>query len=205
MVYQPMSKPADNPADPQSGYGRRSRIHTFRAFYTYELPFLKTHSGWAGRLLGRWNISGSTTINSGQPINVILGYDANFDGITTSPQDRPDLVGDITYTGGSSADQMARYFDPSAFKAPVITAQNTFGNLPRNALFGPGNWTSSLALIKSFDVGRGMRAQFRAEAYNWLNHADLDAPVTNMSRGDFGQILTKSGNRTLQMGVLFRF
>jgi hypothetical protein len=26
-----------------------------------------------------------------------------------------------------------------------------------------------------------------------------------MSRGDFGQILTKSGNRTVQMGVLFRF
>ena len=50
-----------------------------------------------------------------------------------------------------------------------------------------------------------MRAQFRAEAYNLFNHANLDAPVTNMSRGDFSQILTKSGNRTMQMGVLFRF
>jgi hypothetical protein len=188
-----------------SGYGRRSRIHTVRAFYTYEVPFLKTNTGLAGRLLGRWQISGSTTFNSGRPINVILGYDANFDGITTSHQDRPDLVSPITYTGGSAADQMQRYFDPSSFKAPVITAQNTFGNLPRNALFAPGTWDSSLVLIKSFEVRGGMRAQFRAEAYNWLNHANLDAPVTNMSRGDFGQILTRSGNRTMQMGVLLRF
>lgn len=196
---------ADNPADPMSGYGRRSRIHTVRGFYTYEVPFLKTNTGWAGRLLGRWLISGSTTFNSGQPINVILGYDANFDGITTSHQDRPDLVSPIVYTGGSSADQMTRYFDPASFKAPVITAQNTFGNLVRNALFAPGTWNSSLVLIKSFEVRQGMRAQFRVEAYNWLNHPNLDAPVTNMSRGDFTQILTKSGNRTLQMGVLFRF
>ena len=136
---------------------------------------------------------------------MILGYDANFDGITTSHQDRPDQVAPISYTGGSAAEQMQLYFDPSSFKAPVITAQNTFGNLPRNALFAPGTWNSSLVLIKSFEVRNGMRAQFRVEAYNWLNHADLDAPVTNMSRGDFGQILTKSGNRTLQMGVLFRF
>ena len=33
-------------------------------------------------------------------------------------------------------------------------------------------------------------AQFRAEAYNLFNRANLDAPVTNMSRGDFSQILT---------------
>ena len=196
---------ADNPADPMSGYGRRSRIHTLRAFYTYELPFLRSNTGWAGRLLGRWQISGATTVNSGQPINVILGYDANFDGITTSHQDRPDLVAPISYTDGSTADKMRRYFDPSSFKAPVITPQNTFGNLPRNALFGPGTWNSSLAVIKSFEMRNGMRAQFRAEAYNWLNHANLDNPVTNMSRGDFTQIPTKSGNRTMQLGVLFRF
>ena len=98
---------------------------------------------------------------------------------------------------------MARYFDPSAFKAPVITPQNTFGNLPRNALFGPGTWTSSLALIKSFDVGRGMRAQFRAEAYNWLNHANLDNPVTNMSRGDFTQILPSRATGPCRWGCCF--
>jgi hypothetical protein len=163
------------------------------------------NTGWAGRMLGRWQVSGSTIFNSGQPVNVILGYDANFDGITTSHQDRPDQVAPITYTGGSAAEQMQRYFDPTSFKAPVITAQNTFGNLPRNALFAPGTWTSSIVLLKSFEMRDGMRAQFRAEAYNLFNHANLDAPVTNMSRGDFAQILTKSGNRTMQMGVLFRF
>ena len=164
---RPTTRPIHERIRSPLAHSHSPRLHT-------QVPFLRNNVGWAGRLLGRWQISGSTTFNSGQPINVILGYDANFDGITTSHQDRPDLVAPISYTEGSTADKMQRYFDPASFKAPVITAQNTFGNLPRNALFAPGTWNSSLVLIKSFEVRNGMRA-FRVEAYNWLNNANLDA------------------------------
>jgi hypothetical protein len=196
---------SDNPAHPEMEYGRRSRLHTFRTFYAYDLPFLRTNAGWAGRLFGRWQVSGSTSIFSGNPVNVVLGYDANFDGITNRPQDRPDLIGPIRYTGGSADQQMAGYFDPSPFARPVITPDRTFGNLMRNALYAPGRWNTDLAVTKNFEVREGMRLQFRAEAYNWMNHPNLDAPNTNMSEGDFTRILTKSGNRTMQMGLVFRF
>lgn len=195
----------NNPANPAGEYGRRSRLHTFRAFYSYELPFWKRSNSLAGRILGGWQISGSTTLFSGDPIDVVLGYDANFDAITSRPLDRPDLIAPIRYTGGSAEQRMARFFDPSSFARPVITADYLFGNLMRNALYGPGRWFSDLAILKDFGVTERVKAQFRAEAFNWMNHPNLDNPETNMSAGDFTRILTKSGNRVMQLGVRVSF
>ena len=47
--------------------------------------------------------------------------------------------------------------------------------------------------------------QVRVEAYNWLNHTTLNNPATNMSNSDFGKILTRSGNRTMQFGLKYIF
>lgn len=195
----------NNPANPRGEYGRRSRLHTFRVFYAYDLPFFRNTTAWTGRILGGWQLSGSTSIFSGNPIDVILGYDANFDAITSRPQDRPDLVGPIRYTGGAADEQMRRYFDPSPFARPVINENNLFGNLMRNALYAPGAWSTDLALLKNFQVTERIKAQFRAEAYNWVNHPNLDEPNTDMSAGDFTRILTKSGNRVMQLGIRVTF
>jgi hypothetical protein len=194
----------DNPADPKGEYGRASRKHTFRAFWSYDLPLWR-NAGWAGRMLGGWQLSGSLYVHSGNPLNVILGYDANFDAITSRPQDRPDLVGPIRYTSGSAQEKMRQYFDPSVFAKPVITADRTNGNLPRNALFNPGRWGSDLALMKNFRLSENHNFQFRAEAYHWLNHPLLDGAGNNMAAGDFARILTKSGNRTMQIGLRYSF
>lgn len=194
----------DNPADPSGEYGRAARKHTFRAFWIYDLPVFRS-AGGLGRFLGGWQISGSFYVHSGNPLNIILGYDANFDAITSRPQDRPDRVGPIRYTSGSADAKMAQYFDPSAFARPVISAEKTNGNLPRNALFSPGRWGSDLALVKNFRLMEGHTFQVRAETFHWLNHPLLDTPGNNMSAGDFTRILTKSGNRTMQIGLRYAF
>ncbi len=195
----------DNPADPAGEYGRASRVHAFRTFYVYDLPFLRNGHSWASRLAGGWQLSGNVTVNSGNPLNIILGYDANCDGISSRPQDRPDLVGTIKYTGGSDAARMAQYFDKSVFAKPVISAAHTTGTLPRNALFSPRRWGWNQALQKDFHLTESKFAQFRLEAFNWLNHPMFDTPSNNMSAGDFGSILTKSGNRTMLAGLRFVF
>lgn len=194
----------DNPADPSGEYGRAARKHTFRAFWVYDLPVFRK-SGVVGRVLGGWQISGALYVHSGNPLNVILGYDANFDAITSRPQDRPDLAGPIRYASGSADAKMQQYFDPSAFSRPTITAQKTNGDLPRNALFSPGRWGSDLALLKNFRIAEGHTAQLRAESFHWLNHPLLDTPGNNMSAGDFTRILTKSGSRTMQIGLRYAF
>lgn len=194
----------DNPADPSGEYGRAARKHAFRAFWVYDLPVFRS-AGAVGRFLGGWQISGNLYVHSGNPLNVILGYDANFDAITSRPQDRPDLVGTIRYTSGSADTKMLQYFDRSAFGKPAITAQRTNGNLPRNALFSPGRWGSDLALLKNFRITERQTVQLRAESFHWLNHPLLDTPGNSMSAGDFARILTRSANRTMQIGLRYGF
>ena len=60
--------------------------HRFVAGYTYELPFMRRQQGFMGRVVGGWNVSGTTTLQSGNPFSVSLGYDANGDGLAG---DRP--------------------------------------------------------------------------------------------------------------------
>lgn len=194
----------DNPADPTGEYGRAARKHGFRAFWVYDVPAFR-YAGLAGRMLGGWQISGSLYVHSGNPLNVILGYDANFDAITSRPQDRPDLAAPIRYTSGSADAKMQQYFDPASFARPTITAQKTNGNLPRNALFSPGRWGSDLAILKNFRITERQTFQIRAESFHWLNNPLLDTPGNNMSAGDFTRILTKSGNRTMQIGLRYAF
>jgi outer membrane receptor protein involved in Fe transport len=195
----------DNPANIKGEIGRRGPRHLFRAFYVYELPFLRGGQSLVNKIAGGWQLSGNVTIRSGNPFNVIVGSDLNFDAITSRPQDRPDLVGKIKYTSGADEQKMAGYFNKDAFAIPTITAQKLFGNLPRNALTGPGAWFADLALAKNFAVKEGMRIQVRLEAYNFLNHPILGQPVGQMNSPDFTKILNKSGNRTMQYALKFYF
>jgi hypothetical protein len=80
-----------------------------------------------------------------------------------------------------------------------------FGTLPRNALVGPNTWGSNVSLLKRFQINERMFLQLRGEAYNFLNHNNLNNPVVAMNSGDFGRILNRSGNRTMQLGARFQF
>jgi hypothetical protein len=195
----------DNPANIKGEIGRRGPRHVFRAFYVYELPFLRDSRSLFGKTLGGWQLSGNVTVRSGNPFNVIVGSDLNFDGITSRPQDRPDLTGTVKYTGGSDNAKMAGFFNKDAFTVPTITANKLFGNLPRNALTGPGAWFADLALAKNFRFTERTRIQVRLEAYNFLNHPILGTPVGQMNSADFTKILAKSGNRTMQYAFKFYF
>jgi hypothetical protein len=195
----------NNAADPKGEYGRIARKHTFRMFYVYDLPFYRNQQGTLGRILGGWQVSGNFSWLSGDPFDVYLGVDANFDATTSQPRDRPDLVGDITYTGGSRDDQMAQFFDKTVFATPTITADYLMGNLPRNALIGPSRWFADMALVKNVAVKGDFRIQLRLEAYNVFNHNVLNQPNGQMNSADFGKILTRSGNRTMQFGAKFYF
>jgi hypothetical protein len=123
-----------------------------------------------------------------------------------------DLVGDPgdmnyqLYTGpGTEA------FNTAAFAEP---AAGTFGNAPRNAWYNPGEQQWDLALFKNFTLGGARRIQFRAEAFNFINHPNLG----NIDNGDlqgqrqadplsgnFGRITSKSGQRDIQLSVRFQF
>ena len=83
---------------------------------------------------------------------------------------------------------------------------NTFGNLKRNALWAPGTWNKDLSLAKSWRVwGERSSVQARADAFNAFNHNNLDYPNTTVNSSNFGRILTRSGSRTVRVGLKFSF
>jgi len=143
------------------------RTHSFSVSTLWELPFLHDNP-----VLGGWQFNQNTMIQSGTPFNVTYrdaGQDRDWG------PNRPDLTGDPD--GPKTRDQWfnsAPIGDPnSAFGRP---ARGTYGNLPRNALRGPGYWRTDASLFKKFRVVKDHQVEVRIEAVNIFNHVNLGNP-----------------------------
>ena len=206
-----------NPQDLQYDWGELQRRHAFKLFYSWNIPFLKDHNGLGGKLLGGWQLSGIGRFYSGAPSNVTIGRDWNFDSVTG---DRPDLVGSIGYAKqwlGNGWMQYIdtnpvvmttdnAYFERGPFKLPGNGVDhNTFGNLRRNAVFGPGYWGMDGSIMKNFHITEAKYFQIRLESYNVANHPMLNSPNLSFTSADFGKINGKNGYRRAQVGVKFYF
>ena len=71
---------------------------------------------------------------------------------------------------------------------------------------GAGFQDWNLALLKSFAITERSGFQFRAEAYDFINHPNLNGPNLNPASGQFGMITSKTGlARNLQLSLRFYF
>ena len=66
------------------------------------------------------------------------------------------------------------YFDPCVFGVPL---PGTMGNLGRNTIVAPGQFTMDLSLQKEFSLDSSRRLQFRAELFNLSNHTNFNRPL----------------------------
>ena len=60
-------------------------------------------------------------------------------------------------------------------------------------------------LQKRIQVAEAKSLTFRLDASNLLNHPTPGSPNLNINTGTFGQISSKTGNRTVQAQVRFEF
>ncbi len=131
----------------------------FRAFYLYDLPSLHKSSALVRGIAGGWQLSGSTSITSGDFLNVTLGQDYNFDSVAG---DRPDLVRPITYTSGTRDQKAVRYFDTTAVRQhprhePYSARCHAMHSWDRP------RWNASLALLKKFHIREVSSCNFAAK------------------------------------------
>lgn len=187
------------------------RTNVFFGNFVYELPFLKNSDHAVLRTaIGGWSLSGIVTAESGAPLN--LGVSGNtvssvitFAGSSAAAGNRPDRVGAITYPRTVNA-----WFDPTPFVAP---APGTWGDLPFNAIRGPGRDNWNISLFKSFVINerRGSRVQFRADAFNIWNHTQFKGDVnnggisTNVGAANFGAVTAAFDPREFQLGAALYF
>jgi hypothetical protein len=156
--------------------------HVFTLSYIYDLPFFK-RPGLTHTLLGGWQWSGITAIQTGAPFSVTNG--GASDGLTySSPSDnagvangtgtgsRPDLVGNpnssIPKADGSNQNGPL-LVNPTAFAVPTAL---TFGTSPRNVARNPRQTNFDMALFKHFAIRERMALEFRTEAFNVFNHTE---------------------------------
>jgi hypothetical protein len=186
---------------------RNDRTHVFNFHYIYELPFLRNSSTLAGKLVGGWQISGVTFLQSGEPLSVMRGDDIAGVGDTTEqPWGIVAGVDPVLPRGSrgfseSRADQVF-WFNTAAFTRP---ADGTFGNAPRNLIRGPGFQTWDIAFLKNVTFDNARRLQFRVEVFNFPNHPNLANPNTDPGSGDFGRVVAKGGERNIQLGLRLYF
>jgi hypothetical protein len=163
----------------QCDYGNSDfdQRHKFNTFVQYDVP---NASSW--RLLRNgWSFSSLMTFGTGQPFNVTTSTDNSG---TDEGVQRPNLIGD-PYAGMShkfSKDGVT-WVNPAAFAQPD---PGTFGNLPRNFLYGPGFASVDFSVIKNTKITERINAQFRVELYNLFNRINLAPPSGGFGSGGFG-------------------
>ena len=61
-----------------------------------------------------------------------------------------------------------------------------------------------MSLRKNFPFGT-RRFEFRWDVFDVLNHSNLGTAQTNPNVSDFGLITSRTGNRTMQVGLQYAF
>lgn len=181
--------------------------HGFELVYFYQLPAWKEASRWRAVFSG-WAVLGTVLFKSGTPFTVLTGSDApGFGNVDGEPDDRPFIL-DPSLLGKSFDDPntSARLLTKQAFSTNLPPGGR--GNLGRNAFRKDGTNNFNLAVVRRVDLpsGNGAHVQIRAEVFNLLNHAQFDAPGTNVVNDDFGLITnTLNNGRVLQLSLRLAF
>ena len=81
---------------------------------------------------------------------------------------------------------VGQWFNAAAFTA---APQFTIGTSSRNPIRGPGLQNADVMIGKTFRLTERIHLEFRAEAFNILNHPNFTQPVNNITASTFGQIL----------------
>ncbi len=159
-----------------SGYWGNStfdRRHVFNFYYIYDLPFFREQNSLVSRVLGGWQIAGSTFMRTGNPLWVTRTADiAGVGDAFAQPYNQvgdPSADSNQSFSNGTAADQNF-WFNPTAFAAP---ANGTFGNAPRDGIYGPGQYQWDIAFFKNVTVKGTQSVQFRAEIFNFTNHPNF--------------------------------
>ncbi len=204
-----------NAYDPEANYGLAFHDvrHNFVFAANYELPFGKDKkwgSDWSGvtnTILGGWKVSAIFQARTGFPITVQNSNRRSLQG--TRSAEWPNCVGNPvpsnqSITSDPNAPANSKWLDIAAFQVPAL---GTFGNCGIGIATAPGYSNVDAALSKRFKVGGARALEFRAEAFNLLNHPSFGPPGRDINTpSTFGIITsTVSSPRVVEFVLKFFF
>ena len=190
--------------------------------WLYTVPFWNTENTIQAKLLGGWQFSGSAQFQTGAPCSVGAGSSNDYAGVgETGNFNCQTGVGQFwvqnapistpkKFAGPDGNPSSPKWFNTTSGGQAIWTAPpaGTF-NLQKNIrdnVYSPGIQMWNMAMIKTFRVYKSNEFQFRAEAYDVFNHADLGGAQYNPTSAQFGEVTGKNDNsRQLQVGLRYQF
>jgi hypothetical protein len=204
--------------------------HYITSDASYQLPFgkgrmfLGTEPRWVDEIIGSWDLSGVAEWHSGLPWSAnaeafVASYSNDAPPIFNG-SDRAAIATHLTKLPGGGVQDFANAKKASQqFEGPI-----GFQIGPRNSFRGPGFFNADMGLGKKFPItAERLNLNFRADAFNVLNHPNFGEPAENAYNGwdqqdirngsGFGQItymVSPSGNdnngaRVLQLSLRLEF
>ena len=211
-----------------NNYGVQSfnRKHIFNAAYSYQFKKF-VHNKIGGGFVNNWQISGITQIQSG--VNLTGQRGQNF-GLALNSFKIPGTTQNVSSTSLLGTPNIAlmptltcdptqglaehQFINPNCYSFPKQIGQN--GPTIQPVVYGPAYFNSDLGVFKNFKIGEKKTLQFRANAYNFLNHPLWSFNGNNLNLGFngttgvintplFGTVTTKQGHRIVSLDVKFYF
>ena len=183
--------------------------HNFVASYVYSLPFF-LGNGFTHTVLGGWQVSGITTIQSGTPVTITNGTtfgDNAGVGNGLGAGSFPDLVGNPRNV--TAAEKAAEagvtgplFYSPSAYALPTGL---TFGDSGRNTLNLPRRVNFDFGTFKRFQIKERAAFEFRWEIFNVFNHTQFNAIDSTFGSDSFLHLTGAHAPRRMQFGLRFQF
>ena len=199
----------------QKGPADFNVVHNLIVNGMWDIPLANSFSGTKRAILAGWELGAIFNEHSGMHTSATLSNDQAFTGnseaINSLGGQRANYNPSIPGCSGNPVNpgQPNNYIKAQCFSFPN---PGELGNSRRNMIWGPWNSELDLSLFKNISIKSDRyRVQFRAEAFNILNHANFgmgDAPMFD-ANGNVNptslalQAPTLTTSRQIQFGAKF--
>jgi hypothetical protein len=180
--------------------GQSSLSHHHRFVYSgiWSPRYGEKWPAWAKASLTGWRISGTGTLESGDNETII---NAQTSALDHAGFDEMNVSGDANLSHGART--FTRQFDTSKFSLPP---EGVRGNSGLGTVVNPGQNNLDLSVAKTFAIYESLHLEFRADAFNALNHTQWNGMETTYPQGTgtlgtvpFGEV---TGAREARIGQL---
>lgn len=160
------------------------RTQQFVVYGLYQLPFGKGQmlasnaTRWENEVIGGWQFSPVLNWSNGLPFTLNLGGGCGA-SVPGSAPCYPVGKRSSLHTSLSGFDPVAHtrtFWQTPATGTFTGAGLDQFGNIGRNAFYGPGYFNGDLTLMKNFPIRESITAQFRIDAFNGFNHINPGNP-----------------------------
>jgi TonB dependent receptor len=218
----PGTDQVQNAFRPKAGYADSNfdLRHNFNAEGVIDLPFGRgqrfagNSSGVVNQLIGGWAFGNIWRLRSGFPLSITNGLVFPTNPLNQGPAT---VVGRLN----THITRNGAFGLPNLFSDPVAALRQVFYTRPgeigsRNAIRGPGAFTTDLSLHKRFLLpwGENHRLDFQAAAFNAFNNVNFSTVFFNSNlRIDSGQTFgnltgtsgPRGGSREVELAVRYEF